>query len=89
MKLRFHRTVRDKIWQKHQVRLYEVLEAIRDPRRRTFVSHDEPEGRVYLLLGRSEAGRLLRIIFISRRNGNWMKTALDAYERDKKAYNKK
>ena len=89
MKLRFHRTVRDKVWQKHQVRLYEVLEATRDPRRRTFTQYDQAGGRIYLLIGRTESGRLLRMIYIHTRGSNWLMTALDAYDRDKKAYNRK
>lgn len=89
MKIRFSRAVRDKIWQKHQVRLYEVLEAIRDPHRRTRLAETEPEGRVYLVVGKTEAGRLLRMIYITKETGNWLKTALDAYERDRKMYTRK
>lgn len=89
MKLRSSLAIQNKIRQKHQVRLYEVAEAIRDPRRYTRRVEIEAEGTVYIIVGKTESGRLLRVVYIAKKNGNWLKTALDAYPRDRKMYNRK
>lgn len=89
MRLRVSRAVRDKIWQKHEVRLYEVLEAISDPRLILRIERDETDGRIYVAVGKTEAGRLLRVVYIRKKNGDWLMTALDAYSRDRKLYTRK
>jgi hypothetical protein len=85
--------VRGKLERKHRVLLDEVHEALDDPKRvvRRVSGTRRSREATYLFLGRTLTGRLLRVVIIAKPepDGAWLKTALDAYEEDWTAYDRR
>lgn len=70
----------------HRVEPEEVEEAFSDPRRYSRRSGGTKEQRRYLVIGRTESGRYLRVVFEPLPEGNRVVTAFDASESDQRLY---
>ena len=82
-------SIEDKILVKHRVSPEEVFEALEDPDRRRFLVKRNRKTRevTYLYVGSTCTDRLLRAIIIHKPDGSaFLKTALDAFQQDRRTY---
>ncbi len=72
----------------HNVEPYEAEEAVTDVGRTGFDVHGKGSGKRGLI-GKTEEGRFLIVIFAKRKEGIYVITAYDAHEDEKKIYRRR
>lgn len=79
--------VEEKLWLKHRVSVYEVEEALADPRIRTRRTKGKTALPVYEAVARTEAGRYLFLVVRIRPECVEIITAYDAEPKHRRFYN--
>ena len=81
----------DKLTFKHDVDISEVEEVFDNRPKIRFVQNGDRKGEdLYIALGRSEAGRYLAVIFISKKNNDALiVSARDMAKKERKQYERK
>lgn len=85
------RDIVEKLSVKHRVETYEAEEAFYNQPRFLFVEKGDRQGEdVYLVLGRTEAGRYLTVLFIYKQNREALiLSARDMARKERRFYGKK